>query len=173
MKQRIWKSTTYLTPGDTIGSCIISSNGRVITIYAQLGNRRTTFKTPDIWLKNFTENTLIACGNRGMEFESGATEDTQAVWMFPLYSWFSSLLIISSLDFGPVQMASAQVFITCQRWCSFPIRRISQNVAIELYRSVVGLMGSYNCIRRIIVSFLVSLSFCSLILAVVAQQVCA
>jgi hypothetical protein len=53
------------------------------------------------------------------------------------------------------------------------VRRICQQVAIELYRSVVGLMGSYDCVRRIIVSFLVSLSFSSLILALAAQEVCA
>jgi len=33
----------------------------------------------------------------------------------------------------------------------------------ELYRSVVGLMGSYDCVRRMIVSFFVSLSFSSLV----------
>jgi len=44
---------------------------------------------------------------------------------------FSSLLFISSLDLGPVQMASARVFTTCQwRW-SFPVRRIRRKVAIE------------------------------------------
>ena len=43
----------------------------------------------------------------------------------------------------------------------------------ELYRSVVGLMGSYDCVRRMIVSFFVSLSFSSLILALAAQEVCA
>jgi hypothetical protein len=41
----------------------------------------------------------------------------------------------------------------------FPVRWIHRKVDIELYRSVVGLMGSYDCIRRMIVSFLVSLSF--------------
>jgi len=86
---------------------------------------------------------------------------------------FSSLFFISSLDFGPVQMASARVFTTCQwRW-DFPVHRIRRKVAIELYRSVVGLMGSYDCVRRMIVSFLVSLFFSSLILALAAQEVCA
>ena len=40
------------------------------------------------------------------------------------------------------------------RW-SFPVRRIRRKVAIELCRSVVGLVGSYDCVRRMIVSFLV------------------
>jgi len=39
------------------------------------------------------------------------------------------------------------------RW-SFPVRRIRRKVAIELYRSVVGLMSSYDCVHRMIVSFL-------------------
>jgi len=76
-------------------------------------------------------------------------------WMFSCFS----LLFFSSLDLGPVQMASAWVFTTSQwRW-SFPVHRIRRKVAIELYRSVVGLMGSYDCVRRMIVSFFVSLSF--------------
>jgi hypothetical protein len=41
----------------------------------------------------------------------------------------------------------------------FSVRQIHRKVTIELYRSVVGLMGSYDCVRRMIVSFLVSLSF--------------
>jgi len=91
---------------------------------------------------------------------------------FCSFDSFSSLLFISSLDLGPVQMASAWVFTTYHwRW-SFPVRRIRRKVAIELYRSVVGLMGSYDCVRRVIVSFLVSLSFSSLILALAAQEVC-
>jgi hypothetical protein len=45
------------------------------------------------------------------------------------------------------------------------MRQIRRKVAIELYRSVVGLMGSYDCVRRMIVSFFVPLSLFSLILA--------
>jgi len=59
-----------------------------------------------------------------------------------------------------------------RRWI-FPVRRIRRKVAIELYRSVVGLVGSYDCVRRMIVSFFVSLSIFSLILALAAQAVCA
>jgi len=65
--------------------------------------------------------------------------------LFLCFLLFSSLLFL--LDFGPVQMASARVFTTCQwRW-SFPVHRIRRKVAIELNRSVVGLMGSYDCVR--------------------------
>jgi len=58
------------------------------------------------------------------------------------------------------------------RWI-FPVHRIRRKVAIELSRSVVGLMGSYDCVRRMIVAFFVSLSIFSLILALAAQEVCA
>jgi len=63
----------------------------------------------------------------------------------------SCFSLLFSLDLGPVQMASAWVFTTCQWWLSFPIRQIRRKVAIELYRSGVGLMGSYDCVRRTIV----------------------
>jgi len=58
------------------------------------------------------------------------------------------------------------------RWI-FPVRRIRRKVAIELYRSVVGLLSSYDCVHRMIVSLFVSLSMFSLILALAAQEVCA
>jgi hypothetical protein len=58
------------------------------------------------------------------------------------------------------------------RWI-LPVRQIPPKVAIELYRSVVGLMGSYDCVCRMIVSFFVSLLFFSLILALAAQEVSA
>jgi hypothetical protein len=76
-----------------------------------------------------------------------------------------------SLDLGPVQKPSAQVFTICQSRWSFPLRQIRRKVAIQLYRSVLGLMGSYDCVRRMIVSFFVSLSFTSLVLALAAQEV--
>jgi len=75
-----------------------------------------------------------------------------------MFSCFS-LLFFSSLDFGQVQMASARVFTTSQWMPGVPVRRIHRQVTIELYRSVVGLEGSYDCVRRMIVSFFVSLSF--------------
>ena len=43
------------------------------------------------------------------------------------------------------------------------MRRIRQKITIELNRSVVGHMGSYDCVCRVIVSFFVSLSFFSLL----------
>jgi len=66
---------------------------------------------------------------------------------------FSSLLFL--LDFGPVQMASAWVFTTSHSRWSVPVHQIRRKVAIELYPSLVGLIGLYDCLRRIIVSFLV------------------
>jgi len=173
MKQRNGKSTTYSAAGDTLLRWIFSSNWPVTTLSPWGGNRRTTLTTPNIWLTNFTKSYLIDYGNRGMELESCGTEETEAVRTFHLYSWFSSLLFISSLDFGQVHIVSAQGFTTCQwRW-SFPVRRIQQKIAIELYRSVARLLGSYNCVRRMNVSFPVSLSISSLILASAAQEICA
>jgi len=58
------------------------------------------------------------------------------------------------------------------RWI-FPVCQIRRKVAMELYRSVLGLMGSYDCVSRMIVSLFVSLSFFSPILAFAAQEVCA
>jgi len=108
------------------------------------------------------------------EFGSGGVEDMEAVRTFPFVPLFPShLCSVFCLDLGPVQMASGRVLTICQwRW-SFPVRRIRRKVAIELYRSVVGRMGSYDCVRRVIVSFLVSLCLSSLILALAAQEVCA
>jgi hypothetical protein len=57
------------------------------------------------------------------------------------------------------------------RW-TFPGRQIRRKVAIVLHRSVAGLTSSYDCVRRMIVSFFVSLSFFSLTLALAAQEVC-
>jgi hypothetical protein len=48
------------------------------------------------------------------------------------------------------------------RWI-FPNRRIRRKVTIDLHPSVVGLMGLYNYVCRMIVSFFVSLVFSSLI----------
>jgi len=69
--------------------------------------------------------------------------------IFGCFLFLSSLLF---LDLGPVQMASARDFTTSQwRW-SCPVRWIRQKVSIELYQSVVGLMGSYDSECRMIVS---------------------
>jgi len=64
-------------------------------------------------------------------------------WMFSCFS----LLFFSSLDLGPVQMASAQVFTTCWWKCSFPVRRIRRMVAIELDQSVAEIKISYEHVR--------------------------
>ena len=50
---------------------------------------------------------------------------------------------------------------------------ISQRVGTKPNRSVAGLMGSYDCVRRMIVSFLESVSFCFLCTVDAAQEVCA
>jgi len=77
------------------------------------------------------------------------------IWMVSCFS----LLFFSALDLGPVQMVSAQVFTSCEWKWSFPVDQIRRKVAIELYPSVVGLMGLRDCVCRMIVSFFVSLSF--------------
>jgi hypothetical protein len=62
------------------------------------------------------------------------------------FRWFL-VSLFSALDLGPVQMASGRVFTTSQWMWSCPMRRINRKVAIELYRSVVGLMISYEYVR--------------------------
>ena len=90
--------------------------------------------------------------------------------LFLCFLLFSAVYF--SVDLNPVQMASAWVFTICKLRWSFPVHRICWKVTIELYWSVVGLMGGYNCVCRMIVSFFVSLSFTSPILALAAQEVC-
>jgi len=85
---------------------------------------------------------------------------------------FFSLLFFSSLELGPVQMVSAEVFTTCQSRWSFPVRRIRQKVAIELYGSVVGLMGSYDSVCRMVVSFMVPFPLLFPCTVYAAQEVC-
>jgi len=155
MKQRNGKPTANSTPDNAMICCIISSMGPVTTIYARVGNLWTTVIMPEIWLTNLTQCTLIDRENRGMQFESGGMVDREAVWTFHMYSGFSSVLFISSLDVGLVRMLSVRVSTTSQRRWSFRMRQICRKVVIELYRSAVGLVGSYDCVRRMIVSFLV------------------
>jgi len=63
-----------------------------------------------------------------------------------MFSCFSLLFFYCS-DLGPVQMASARVFTTCQwRW-RFPVCQICQKVAVVLYQSVAGLTISYEYVR--------------------------
>jgi len=93
-------------------------------------------------------------------------------WMLLVFLFSSSLLWISAQykwrqhGFLP---PSESIKL---RWI-FLVRRICRNVAIELYRLVVALMSSYDCVHTMFVSFFVSLSFSSLILALAAQEVCA
>ena len=83
--------------------------------------------------------------------------------LFLCFFLFSSLFI-SSLDLGLVQMASAQVFTTCLwRW-SFHVRWIRRKVTIELYWSVVGLMGLYYCVCWTVVWLLTFIPFHSFLL---------
>jgi len=55
-----------------------------------------------------------------------------------------SLLFSSSSNLGPVQKALALVFTTSQWIWSFPVDRMGLKIAIELYKSVPGLMISYE-----------------------------
>jgi hypothetical protein len=90
-----------------------------------------------------------------------------------LVSLFSSSLLWISARYKSRRHGFYHLRLSVNGRWSFPVRPIRQKVALELYRSVVGLMGSYDCVRRMIVSFFVSLSFLSLILALAAQEVCA
>jgi hypothetical protein len=90
-----------------------------------------------------------------MEFQGGDPEDTETVWTFHctlFFIAFSSLLI----GFQPGMNAIGMGFMTYQWRGSFPVRRICRNVANQLLQWTEGLMGSYNCIRRVIVLSFVS-----------------
>ena len=74
--------------------------------------------------------------------------ETGSHWMF-----FVSLFF-SSLDLGPVQMASARVFTTfgvSQVEVDFPRAPDPPNGRPEAYRSVAGLMISYKYVCGMIV----------------------
>jgi len=47
---------------------------------------------------------------------------------------------------------------TYQCGWSSPVLRIRRKVAIDLYWSAVGLLCLYDCVRRVIVSYFISLS---------------
>ena len=110
-------------------------------------------------------------GGVRVQFGSGDMEDGITLGCFLVSLSSSSLLWISARykwrrhGFLPPSESVKG------RWI-FPVRRICRMVAIKLYQSVVGLMGSYDCVRRMIVAFFVSLSIFSLILALPAQEVC-
>ena len=122
-------------------------------------------------LTSFTESVRICHGSSSIEFGGGSTEHMETVWTFHCTLFFisiSSLLIYIWPGINGVVMG-----FTSNQWgWSFPIRQIRRKVTIELYRSDVGLMDSYDRVRMMIVSFHVSLSFSSLTLASAAQEVC-
>ena len=128
---------------------------------------------PDIWLTSFTECIRIGHGSTCIGCRGGGMEDTEAVWMFhwcsSFFILFSSLWIGSQYSINGIGMG----FATNQwRWL-FSMRRTHEKVAIEVYQSVVGRRGSYDCVHRVIVSVLDPLSIFSSILASAAQGVCA
>jgi hypothetical protein len=68
-----------------------------------------------------------------------------------LYFLLFSALFITSGDLGTVQLTSVRVFTTyLWRW-NFPLCQIHRQVAFELYRSVVGLICSYDCVCSMVV----------------------
>ena len=81
-------------------------------------------------------------------------------WMFSCFS----LLFFSSLDHGPVQMASAWVFTTfrvSQVEVEFPCAPDPPKGHPERYWSVVGLRGSYDCVCETVVWLLPSIFYLS------------
>jgi len=60
---------------------------------------------------------------------------------------------------------------TNQEWWRFPVHQIPEIVAIGLYNITKGYIGSCDFLCRAIVSFLVSLLYSSLILAVAAHRI--
>jgi len=89
---------------------------------------------------------------------------------FGCFLFLSSLLVFFGSRAGTNGVGTGFYHLPME--VEIPKRRIRQTVAIELYRSVVGLISSYDCVQRMIVSFFVSFSFLSLKLALAAQQVC-
>jgi len=117
----------------------------------------TTLTIPTITYAEIYGLRVWMVGGVWVEFGSGDMEDGITFGRFLVSLFSSSLLWISARykwrrhGFLPPSESIKW------RWI-FPVRRIRRKVAIELYRSVVGLMGSYDCVRRMIVSFFVSLS---------------
>jgi len=78
------------------------------------------------------------------------------------FSWIGSWPGINGIGIG----------LTTSPWRrSFAVCRICQMVAIELDGLVLCLKGLYDCVCKVIISFFVSISFFSLILALSAQEV--
>jgi len=138
------------------------SNWPVTTTYAPAGSQRNRLKTPEIWLRRFNESVWIGHQSSSIESGAGGTEDTEAVgtfhWTvflhFPLFSF---------------DWMSAQY-----KWCrrglfKLPIEQEFHRAPIPpkgphyACRSVMGPMGLYDCVCKMIVSYFVSLSHYSLI----------
>jgi hypothetical protein len=91
-----------------------------------------------------------------------------------MFSCFS-LLFFSSLDLGPVQMASARVFTTfgvSQVEVEFPRAPDLPKGRPEWYRSVAGLMRLYEHVRGMIVSVFPLVFFPTLVRGYAAREVC-
>jgi len=160
------------TLGSAMGSSNISSHGLDTTTYAQAGNRWSNFRTHEIWSTCFTDSVPISNVSRGIKFGGGAMEDMEAVWM--LHWYFGFIILFSSLLIGswPGINGVCMGFTTSQCRRSFPVCWICWTVTIELNWLVVGHMGSYDCLHRVIGLFFVSLSFFSHILALAAKEIC-
>jgi len=88
-----------------------------------------------------------------VQFGSGAMEVGITFGCFLVSLFSSSLVLISARYKWHRHGFSPPLESIKWRWI-FPVRRIRRKVAIELYRLVVGLMSSYDCVHRMIVSFL-------------------
>jgi len=80
-------------------------------------------------------------GGWSMSLGVADTEDMEAVQTFPFVPLSPSLFLISSLDLGPVQMASAQVFTTSGGGvspCTGFGERMPLNYTIRLWDIWVG-----------------------------------
>jgi len=89
-----------------------------------------------------------------------------------LVSLFSSSLLRISAQYKWRRHGFYHLRISVHGRWSLPVRRIRRKVAFELYRSVAGLMSSYECVRGMIVSVFLLLSFPTLVRGSAAQEVC-
>jgi len=132
----------------------------------------TTLMIPTVTDAEISRLREWMVGGVWVQFGSGDMEDPITFGCFLVSLSSSSLLWISARYKWRAHGFLPPSESVNWRWI-FPVCRIRRKVAIELYRSVVGLMGSYDWVRRMIVAFFVSLSIFSLILALAAQEVCA
>jgi len=110
-----------------------------------------TMTHPKIW-------QLRVCMVGGVRIRMWRYAGRDHFWMFLVSLFSPSHLWISARDkwrrLGFLPPAETIKW----RWI-FPVRQMCQKVAIERYRSVVVPMRSYHCVRSMIVSIFVSLSF--------------